>query len=67
MGTYKYISKIALIIIWFVAMMILLSSAGTLLTVPSTLANILGVMVIIALIFLSTWYFKIINKITKND
>lgn len=67
MGSYKHISKIILIIIWFVAMVILLSFVGTLLTVPSTLSNILGVIVLLALIFISFWYFKIINKITKDD
>ena len=67
MGVYKHISKIALIIIWFVAIMILLSFIGTLLTVPSTFANILGVIVIIALIFASTWFFKLVNKIDKEE
>lgn len=67
MGVYKHISKIALIIIWFVAIMILLSFIGTLLTVPSTFANILGVIVIIALIFVSAWYFKLVNKIDKEE
>lgn len=67
MGVYKHISKIALIIIWFVAMMILLSFVGTLLTVPSTFANILGVIVIIILIFASAWFFKLVNKIDKEE
>lgn len=67
MAVYKHISKIALIIIWFVAMMILLSFVGTLLTVPSTFANILGVIVIIILIFASAWFFKLVNKIDKEE
>lgn len=67
MAVYKHISKIALIIIWFVAMMILLSFVGTLLTVPSTFANVLGVIVIIILIFISAWFFKLINKIDKEE
>lgn len=67
MAVYKHISKIALIIIWFVAMMILLSFVGTLLTVSSTFANILGVIVIIILMFASAWFFKLVNKIDKED
>lgn len=67
MAVYKHISKIALIIIWFVAIMILLSSVGTLLTVPSTFANVLGVIVIIILIFISAWFFKLVNKIDKEE
>lgn len=67
MAVYKHISKIALIIIWFVAMMILLSFVGTLLTVSSTFANILGVIVIIILIFASAWFFKLVNKIDKEE
>lgn len=66
MGVYKHVSKIALIIIYFVILMIIASFIGTLLTVPSTFANILGVLVIILVIFGSVWYFKIISKIDKE-
>lgn len=67
MGVYKHISKIALLIIYFVILMIIASFVGTLLTVPSTIANILGVLVIILVIFGSVWYFKLVNKIDKED
>lgn len=67
MAVYKHLSKVALTIIWFVAIMILLSFVGTLLTVPSTFANILGVIVIIVLIFTSAWFFKLINKLDKKE
>lgn len=67
MGTYKHISKIALLIIYFVILMIIASFVGTLLTVPSTIANILGILVIILVTFGSVWYFKLLNKIDKED
>lgn len=67
MGVYKHISKIALLIIYFVILMIIASFVGTLLTVPSTIANILGVLVIILVIFGSVWYFKMISKIDKEE
>lgn len=67
MGDYKHVSKIALIIIYFVILMIVTSFIGTLLTVPSTFANILGILVIILVIFGSVWYFKLINKIDKQE
>ena len=66
MGVYKHVSKIALIIIYFVILMIIASFIGTLLTVPSTFANILGVLVIILVIFGSVWYFKLVHKIDKE-
>lgn len=64
---YRYITKIAIFIIWIVLMMILASFIGTLLTVPSTIANIGGVIVIIVAIYVTVWIFKQINKITKED
>lgn len=64
---YRHITKIALIIIYFVILMIIVSFIGTLLTVPSTFANILGVLVIILVIFGSVWYFKMISKIDKEE
>lgn len=67
MGVYKHVSKIALIIIYFVILMIMASFIGTLLTVPSTFANILGILVIILVIFGSVWYFKMISKIDKKE
>ena len=67
MGVYKHISKIALLIIYFVILMIIASFIGTLLTVPSTFANILGILVIILVIFGSVWYFKMISKIDKEE
>lgn len=67
MGVYKHVSKIALLIIYFVILMIMASFIGTLLTVPSTFANILGVLVIILVIFGSVWYFKMISKIDKEE
>lgn len=67
MEVYKHVSKIALIIIYFVILMIMASFIGTLLTIPSTFANILGVLVIILVIFGSVWYFKIISKIDKEE
>ena len=67
MAVYKHLYKVAFTIIWFVAMMILLSFVGTLLTVPSTFTNILGVIVIIVLIFTSAWFFKLINKLDKEE
>lgn len=67
MGVYKHVSKIALLIIYFVILMIIASFIGTLLTVPSTFANILGILVIILVIFGSVWYFKIISKINKEE
>lgn len=67
MDVYKHISKIALLIIYFVILMIVASFIGTLLTVSSTLANILGVLVIILVIFGSVWYFKLIHKIDKEE
>lgn len=67
MGVYKHISKIALLIIYFVILMIIASFVGTLLTVPSTIANILGVIVFILVIFSSVLYFKMISKIDKEE
>ena len=67
MGVYKHVSKIALIIIYFVILMIMASFIGTLLTVPSTFADILGILVIILVIFGSVWYLKIISKINKEE
>lgn len=67
MGVYKHVSKIALLIIYFVILMIIASFIGTLLTVPSTFANILGILVIILVIFGSVWYFKMISKIDKEE
>ena len=67
MGVYKHVSKLALIIIYFIILMVIVSFIGTLLTVPSTFANILGVLVIILVIFGSVWYFKIISKIDKEE
>ena len=64
---YKHITKIAIFIIWIVFMMILASFIGTLLTVPSTIANICGVITIIVAIYITVWIFKQINKITKED
>lgn len=64
---YKHITKIAIFIIWIVFMMILASFIGTLLTVPSTIANIGGVIMIIVAIYITVWIFKQINKITKKD
>lgn len=67
MGVYKHISKIAFVIIYFVILMIIASFVGTLLTVPSTIANILGVIVFILVIFSSVLYFKMISKIDKEE
>ena len=67
MGVYKHVSKLALIIIYFIILMVIMSFIGTLLTVPSTFANILGVLVIILVIFGSVWYFKMISKIDKEE
>lgn len=67
MGVYKYVTKIGMIIIYFVILMIILSFIGTLLTVPSTLANILGVIVIILTIYGSVLYFKILKKLDKEE
>ena len=64
---YRHITKIAIFIIWIVFMMILVSFIGTLLTVPSTIANIGGVITIIVAIYITVWIFKQINKITKKD
>lgn len=64
---YRYITKIAIFIIWTVLMMILASFIGTLLTVPSTIANIGGVIVIIVAIYITVWVFKQTNKITKEN
>lgn len=64
---YRYITKIAIIIIWIVFVMILASFIGALLTVPSTIANIGGVAVIIVAMYITVWVFKQINKITKKD
>lgn len=67
MGVYKHVSKLALIIIYFIILMVIMSFIGTLLTVPSTFANILGILVIILVIFGSVWYFKTISKIDKEE
>ena len=67
MEVYKHVSKLALIIIYFIILMVIMSFIGTLLTVPSTFANILGVLVIILVIFGSVWYFKMISKIDKEE
>lgn len=67
MGAYKHVTKIAMIIIYFVILMIILSFIGTLLTVPSTLANILGVIVIILTIYGSVLYFRILKKLDKEE
>lgn len=67
MGVYKHVTKIGMIIIYFVALMIIMSFIGTLLTVPSTLANILGVIVIILTIYGSVLYFKILKKLDKEE
>lgn len=67
MGVYKHVSKLALIIIYFIILMVIMSFIGTLLTVPSTFANILGILVIILVIFGSVWYFKMISKIDKEE
>lgn len=48
-------------------MMILTSFIGTLLTIPSTIANISGVIIIIVAIYITVWIFKQTNKITKED
>ena len=64
---YRHITKIAIFIIWIVFVMILASFIGALLTVPSTIANIGGVAVIIVAIYITVWIFKQINKITKKD
>ena len=67
MGVYKHVTKIGMIIIYFVALMIILSFIGTLLTVPSTLANILGVIVIILTIYGSVLYVRILKKLDKEE
>lgn len=67
MEVYKHVSKLALIIIYFIILMVIMSFIGTLLTVPSTFANILGILVIILVIFGSVWYFKMISKIDKEE
>lgn len=64
---YKHITKIGLFIIWIVFLMITMSFIGTLLTVPSTIANIAGVLVIIAVLFISVWFFKQVHKIKDNE
>lgn len=64
---YRHITKIAIFIIWIVFMMILASFIGTLLTVPSTIANICGVITIIVAIYITVWIFKQTNKITKEN
>lgn len=64
---YRHITKIAIFIIWIVFIMILASFIGALLTVPSTIANIGGVIAIIIVMYITVWVFKQINKITKED
>lgn len=64
---YRHITKIAIFIVWIVFMMILASFIGTLLTAPSTIANIGGVITIIVAIYITVWIFKQTNKITKED
>lgn len=62
----KPIYKIVYIFIYFILLMIFISLIGTLLTVPSTFANIMGVILIIFIILGSYFYFKPLNK-NKNE
>ena len=60
--------KFCLYILWIAALMAVLTGIGSLLSIPSSIANITGVIVIILAIIFFSWTFKLINTIkSKNN
>jgi len=54
-------------IISFAILMGVLSTVGTLLTVPSTVANIVAILVICALVIIGFYIYKLIKKLSNED
>lgn len=59
--------KFCLYILWIAALMAALTGVGSLLSIPSSAANIIGVVVIILAILFFSWTFKLINTIKNKQ
>lgn len=60
--------KFCLYILWIAALMVALTGIGSLLSIPSSIANLAGVLAIILAIIFFSWTFKLINTIkSKNN
>lgn len=57
--------KIILLILYFVVFMFLFSGIGALISAPSTISNILGIIVFILFLCGTIWFFKQISKDKK--
>lgn len=53
-------------IISFATLMIVLSTVGTLLTVPSTAANIVAILILCALVIIGYFIYKLIKKLSNE-
>lgn len=56
-----------IIVIWFVVFMAILTLSLRLISMPDTLANLLGIMLLAGLITVSTQYVKFINDKRKYE
>ena len=61
------IIKVSLGFLYIVFLMIAASFIGTLLTVPSTIANIFGVILIVGIVIASYFIYIILNKTFKDE
>lgn len=58
----KTIVKVIGFLLYLVFLMATASFVGTLLTMPSTIANILGIFIIIGIIFITYYIYKLVHK-----
>lgn len=54
-------------IISFAILMGVLSTVGTLLTVPSTVANIVAILILCALVIIGYFIYKLIKKLSNEE
>ena len=59
--------KFCLYILWIAALMAALTGIGSLLSIPSTIANLAGVLAIVLAIIFFSWTFKLINSIKSKN
>lgn len=59
--------KFCLYILWIAALMGTLTGIGSLLSMPSSIANLAGVLAIVLAIVFFSWTFKLINTIKSKN
>lgn len=59
--------KFCLYILWIAVLMGTLTGIGSLLSIPSTVANLAGVLAIALAIIFFSWTFKLINTIKSKN